>query len=213
MKRRLCVAIAMIGDPAVVLLDEPTTGLDPASKQSLWEVVNRYKRRCAMMLTTHSMEEAAALSSRAGILAKTFLAVGSVEELRRRWGDGYYIHLVLKSAPITTDQEMTSVKRWVSDTFRGASVEDRSFRGQVRFSVPTYRGVNTQPEGIAPVNSPGGVNRVFKTLEENKNNLGLEYYSVSQTTLDQAFLAIVGSAHVQEEGYGAKKKSWWRFSH
>lgn len=182
-KRKLSLGISLMGNPSVLLLDEPSSGLDAAAKRIMWKTLAGVQAGRGLVLTTHSMEEAAALSSRAGILAKTFLAVGSVEELRHRWGDGYYIHLVLKSAPTTTDQEMTNAKRWVGDTFPGASVEDRSFRGQVRFSVPTYRSVNTQSEGITPVNSPGGVNRVFKTLEENKNTLGLEYYSVSQTTL------------------------------
>lgn len=72
MKRRLCVAIALIGSPSVVLFgmpyldspgrrliaDEPTTGLDPASKHSLWDVILNYKPNAALLLTTHSMEEA-----------------------------------------------------------------------------------------------------------------------------------------------------------
>eukprot|EP00741_Cyanophora_paradoxa_P000096 tig00000057_g92.t1 len=60
MKRRLSVAIALMGNPDVVLLDEgglrcrPSTGLDPASRRSLWDVINEYKKSCAMLLTTHS---------------------------------------------------------------------------------------------------------------------------------------------------------------
>lgn len=56
MRRRLCVAVAFLGDPDVVLLDEPSTGLDPASRQRLWKTILRRKRDCCILLTTHSME-------------------------------------------------------------------------------------------------------------------------------------------------------------
>jgi ABC-type multidrug transport system ATPase subunit len=53
MKRRLCVAIALIGDPKIVLLDEPTTGLDPDARRRLWEVIKSYKKNTCILLTTH----------------------------------------------------------------------------------------------------------------------------------------------------------------
>ena len=61
MKRRLSVACSLIGDPKLVLLDEPSTGLDPASRRQLWNVINSQKKKCALLLTTHAMEEADAL--------------------------------------------------------------------------------------------------------------------------------------------------------
>jgi hypothetical protein len=64
MKRRLSVAIALVGDPSVVYLDEPSTGLDPASRQLLWNVIRAARRERAVVLTTHSMEEAEALCDR-----------------------------------------------------------------------------------------------------------------------------------------------------
>eukprot|EP01121_Diplochlamys_sp_Union-15-3_P000931 TRINITY_DN10786_c0_g1_i6.p1 TRINITY_DN10786_c0_g1~~TRINITY_DN10786_c0_g1_i6.p1 ORF type:complete len:784 (+),score=104.40 TRINITY_DN10786_c0_g1_i6:45-2354(+) len=67
MKRRLSVAIALIGNPKIVLLDEPSTGLDPASRRALWDVIINYKKQCALLLTTHSMEEAEALCDRLAI--------------------------------------------------------------------------------------------------------------------------------------------------
>ena len=67
MKRKLCVAIALIGDPEVVLLDEPSAGLDPVSRRNLWNVILRTMSNRAVILTTHSMEEAEALSTKMGI--------------------------------------------------------------------------------------------------------------------------------------------------
>lgn len=67
MKRRLSVAISLIGSPLVAYLDEPSTGLDPSSRRLLWDVIKKAKKRTAIVLTTHSMEEAEALCDRLGI--------------------------------------------------------------------------------------------------------------------------------------------------
>ena len=58
MKRRLSVAIALIGKPLVVYLDEPSTGLDPASRRTLWKAIKEAKKISAVLLTTHAMDEA-----------------------------------------------------------------------------------------------------------------------------------------------------------
>lgn len=67
MKRRLMVAIAFMGDPKVVYLDEPSTGLDPASRRQLWQVIKRKKQDRALILTSHSMQEVDMLCDRLGI--------------------------------------------------------------------------------------------------------------------------------------------------
>jgi len=235
-KRKLSLGIALMGNPTVLLLDEPSSGMDAAAKRTMWKTLASVQKGRSLVLTTHSMEEADALASRAGILAKKMLAVGTSDDLRKRWGDGYYIHLVLKSAPASTEAEMHSVKDWIQGRFRGAVVEQRSFHGQVRYSVPIWRGENEDGDDITPTAASqrggSGVNRIFKALEEAKEALGLEYYSVSQTTLgvffllllppphfvvhtnciiDQVFLTIAGSANIAEEGYDVKKKKWFKF--
>jgi ABC-type multidrug transport system ATPase subunit len=69
MKRRLSVACSLIGHPRIVLLDEPSTGLDPASRRQLWALINQRKKTCAMLLTTHAMEEADVLCDKIGIFS------------------------------------------------------------------------------------------------------------------------------------------------
>ncbi|KAF8399433.1 hypothetical protein HHK36_015298 [Tetracentron sinense] len=81
MKRRLSVAISLIGDPKVVYMDEPSTGLDPASRNNLWNVVKRAKQDRAIILTTHSMEEAEVLCDRLGIFVDGSLqCIGNPKE-------------------------------------------------------------------------------------------------------------------------------------
>ena len=69
MKRRLSIAIALIGDPAILFLDEPSTGLDPENRRQLWDILVECKGKRAVVLTTHSMEEADVLCSRIGIIS------------------------------------------------------------------------------------------------------------------------------------------------
>ena len=68
MKRRLSLAIAIVGEPKVVFLDEPTTGLDPRNRQQFWKIIGNIKKGKAVILTTHIMEEADHVSDRIGII-------------------------------------------------------------------------------------------------------------------------------------------------
>ncbi|KAF9170386.1 hypothetical protein BGX20_009038 [Mortierella sp. AD010] len=92
MKRKLSVALAFLGDPKVVLLDEPTTGMDIFSKKQIWQLMQDSKAGRAILLTTHSMEEADALSDRIAILSKGELqTLGSSLFLKNRFGVGYHL--------------------------------------------------------------------------------------------------------------------------
>lgn len=82
MQRRLSIAMALISDPQILFLDEPTLGLDVIARRELWTAIEKLKGKITIILTTHYMEEAEALSDRIGILAKGKLkAVGTVSEL------------------------------------------------------------------------------------------------------------------------------------
>ncbi|PQP94893.1 hypothetical protein Pyn_04462 [Prunus yedoensis var. nudiflora] len=98
-KRKLSVAIAMIGDPPIVILDEPSTGMDPIAKRFMWEVISRLSTRrgkTAVILTTHSMNEAQALCTRMGIMVGGRLrCIGSPQHLKTRFGN----HLELEVKP------------------------------------------------------------------------------------------------------------------
>merc|ERR1711885_48117 len=90
MKRRLSVANSLVGNPDVVYMDEPSTGLDPASKHQLWDVISASKAGKSMILTTHSMEEADVLCDRIAIMAGGELqCIGRSWQLKRRFGKGY----------------------------------------------------------------------------------------------------------------------------
>ncbi len=84
-QRRVSIAMALISEPQVLFLDEPTLGLDVIARHDLWEVIRLLKGRVTIVLTTHYMEEAESLSDRIGIMKSgRLLAVGTVEELNRQ---------------------------------------------------------------------------------------------------------------------------------
>lgn len=205
-KRKLSLGIALMGNPSVLILDEPSSGMDAASKRVMWRTLSAVSAGRSLVITTHSMEEADALADRAGIMAKRMLALGTADELRKKHGDAYHVHVVHKNAPFSTEAEMTAIKAFVRRTFTGATTEDRVFHGQMRFSVPNDRSIphkdhiTINEKGVSTT-SPGGISSLFSQLETAKEELGFEYYSVSQATLDQVFLNIVKRHNVLEENY------------
>ena len=85
-KHKLLVGIAMVAYPHALILDEPTTGLDPHSRREVWDLIRRYQHQgVTVLLTTHYMEEAESLSERVGIISQgQLIALGTVEELHAR---------------------------------------------------------------------------------------------------------------------------------
>jgi len=97
MKRRLSLAIAAIGSPKIILLDEPTTGLDPKVRGQVWRLIEKLKEGKSIILTTHSMEEADVLADRICVIVKGKLkCIGSSFYLKRMYGEGHRILINLK---------------------------------------------------------------------------------------------------------------------
>lgn len=99
-KRKLSVAMAMLGEPSLIFLDEPSTGMDPMARRFMWDVISDIvteREKCCLILTTHSMEECEALCSRVGIMVGGVLrCLGSCMRLRNRYGLGFQIELLLE---------------------------------------------------------------------------------------------------------------------
>ena len=96
MRRRLSIAMAVAGSPSVVFLDEPTTGLDPETRTQIWQTIKRVGRGRLVILSTHSMEEAEALSTRIGIMATgKMLCLGDPTHLKSKFGQGLRVRVVL----------------------------------------------------------------------------------------------------------------------
>src|SRR5690242_18793096 len=109
MKRRLSLGISIVGNPKIVFLDEPTTGLDPENKRQIWEILSNCKANKCMILTTHLMEEAEVLSDRIGIIVNGSLkCLGTQYKLKKIYGKGFKL-----------------VINFVSNAYRNGDIEKR----------------------------------------------------------------------------------------
>merc|ERR1719393_1022524 len=112
-KRKLSMAIAFMGAPPLIFLDEPSTGVDPAARRLMWNVISSVttaRRECTVVLTTHNMEEAEALCSRIGIMVGGRLrCIGSNQHLKARFGQGYQLELRI-GGPTAADAAETAQK-------------------------------------------------------------------------------------------------------
>ena len=172
------------------------------------------------------MEEADALATRAAIISQRVLAVGSTHFLREKYGHMYHVHLVLKTAPSSTEEEMKSVEEWVEQTFVGVKLDSYgSLHGQIKFSVPVADNEETSDADVTAIDciteakdnairpKKSVIRVLFCQLEASKETIGLRSYSVGATTLDEVFLNVVSANNVLEEGYAAalpsKRRRWF----
>ena len=131
MKRKLSVGNALIGGSKAVLLDEPTSGMDPASRRSLWELLQRQKAERVLVLTTHYMDEADVLADRIAVMAAGKLTCcGSTLFLKARFGLGYSLTMVRASSS-SSEELAAAVHRHVA----GAAVLSEA-GGELSFRLP-----------------------------------------------------------------------------
>lgn len=187
-KRKLSLGIALVGNPSVLLLDEPSSGMDAVSKRVMWRTLSAITPGRSLLLTTHSMEEADALASRAGIIAGRMLAQGTVSELQASYGNAHFIQLVHKDAPLTSGADMERTEQWILREFRDATFDGLNSHGQVRFEVPLKKSGGER-----------SLADIFTMLESAKVLLGVEHYTVATATLDQIFSNVMNRYHVEEE--------------
>ena len=100
-KRKLSVAIALICNPPIILLDEPSTGMDPEARRFMWKVIHRMslnKKKSTIIMTTHSMEEAETLCKRIAIMVDgQFKCLATSDEIKEKYGYGFEINLQINN--------------------------------------------------------------------------------------------------------------------
>ncbi|XP_045684814.1 ATP-binding cassette sub-family A member 13 [Phyllostomus hastatus] len=169
-KRKLSTALALLGKPDLLLLDEPSSGMDPCSKRLLWEAVGtEVLEGCAVVLTSHSMEECEALCTRLAIMVDgRFRCLGSPQHLRHRFGDGYTVRVWVceEGGP------HAAVSACLQRHFPGAQFKGRRLN-LLEYHVPRAR---------------AGLAALFRVLESSRAALRIERYAISQATLEQVFI-------------------------
>ncbi|MGC1206630.1 MAG: ATP-binding cassette domain-containing protein, partial [Ornithinimicrobium sp.] len=169
MKRRLDLALALVHDPSVLFLDEPTTGLDPVSRSAVWEEVRRLNSDLGMtvFLTTQYLEEADALAERVGIISHgKIVAEGSPEELKRSVGRDLVV--------VTIDGDVEAARHTVEQV---SGVEGVDVVGQVVTAKVSNGASSLSPIAVA--------------LAEN-GAVDVTELSLRRPTLDDVFLSVTG---------------------
>ncbi|XP_075068753.1 ATP-binding cassette sub-family A member 13-like [Mixophyes fleayi] len=179
-KRKLSAAIALIGRPQILLLDEPSSGMDPCSKRQLWKAIkNEVYEGCAAVLTSHSMEECEALCTRLAIMVNgSFKCIGSPQHIKNRFGDGYSVIVQLNKDSVSAYAVSDSFKHH----FPGACL-----KGQ-HLSTLEYH-VAQQADCLGDL---------FYVLDTMKKEHLIESYSITQTSLEQVFIQFAAQ---QEEHF------------
>ena len=170
MRRRMCIALSGVGNPDIILMDEPTTGLDPISRSQVWKLIQRIKQGKVVVLTTHSMEEADALSDRIAILAGGEVKCqGTSLALKNTYGSGYRVSLVT----LKPDR----VRKILDSNYPAVTVTDQSADSILV----------TVPRGHLPT-----LQSLFTSLEEGDLAALVSDWGVSNTTLEDVFMTVTG---------------------
>uniref|UniRef100_A0A672IQE2 ABC transporter domain-containing protein n=1 Tax=Salarias fasciatus TaxID=181472 RepID=A0A672IQE2_SALFA len=170
MKRKLSIGIALIGDSKVVMLDEPTSGMDPSARRATWDLLQGEKRGRTILLTTHFMDEADLLGDRIAIMAGGELqCCGSPLFLKNKYGQ--IVSLSLKDALCNVSEISRLVHLYVPNaTLESSAGAELSY--------------------ILPKESTSKFELLFAELEMNRDELGIASYGASVTTMEEVFLRV-----------------------
>ncbi|XP_033219403.1 phospholipid-transporting ATPase ABCA1-like isoform X2 [Belonocnema kinseyi] len=171
-QRRLSIAIALIGNPNLVLLDEPTTGVDPVARKSLWNVIKSCQLAGqSIIFTSHSMEECEALCNRLAIMVKgELVCIGPSQQLKKRYGAGYEINLKLN--PKRSNADVENIKKDMHEALE-CQLRDE------HVDFLSYHVINAKTKWKTMYG-------VMKHLKENY--ICIEDFSIFSATLEQLFL-------------------------
>ncbi|XP_059170705.1 ATP-binding cassette sub-family A member 2-like [Physella acuta] len=173
-KRKLSIAIAVMGNPKFLLLDEPTTGMDIVAKRAVWDLLKTMRSLgSTQILTSHSMEECETLCTRLTIMSKgRLLCLGSPQHLKTKYAQGFTITVHLKPESGFTVDDVIKHLKGIFPQAEVFSQMDLYLHLQV-------------PAGIVPLSA------LFDKMETAKKDLDLEHYTIQQTTLEQVFLMFM----------------------
>lgn len=170
-KRKLSLGISLIGNPGILILDEPTSAMDPVARRHTWEVIHQLKKERSILLTTHSMEECESLCDRIGIMKRGKIrCLGSIQHLKSRFGGGCEIQMQVKDNMV---QKSVDFIRKDEILCRG-EVKD-AFENNISLYFAR----------------PPPLSELFGAVERNKESLGILFYNIGHCSIEQVFFHII----------------------
>ncbi|XP_065344398.1 phospholipid-transporting ATPase ABCA3-like [Cloeon dipterum] len=173
MKRKLQLAIALVGGSKVVMLDEPTSGLAPEARREIWDLLLRFRENKTILLSTHFMEEADVLGDTIVIMSR-----GRIECCGSTMCTGYRLSLLT-----TNNCDESSLQNAVKQVLPEAIVENST--------QDTTNSAKTGPiTFILPTEKVDQFSKLFDVLETSKDDLGISSIGVSVTSMEEVFLKV-----------------------
>ncbi|XP_063706472.1 ATP-binding cassette sub-family A member 17-like [Culicoides brevitarsis] len=171
-KRKLSVALTLIGNTAIVILDEPTTGIDPAARKQLWNVINQAREsQKTILLTSQMMEECETLCTNLSVLHKGNLkCMGTKEYLKEKYLNGFILELKLKSMPEGSSN--VKAKEYFFKLFEDAELKEEYLKSLIYF-IPSEN---------------HKLHEIFEAVAMSKEFLLIEDFAVKDATLEQIFM-------------------------
>jgi ABC-type multidrug transport system ATPase subunit len=187
--RRLSLATSLIAKPKVLYLDEPSTGLDPETRQGFWEIVSALRPGRCIVLTTHSMEEADALCSRIGIMTNGALrCIGTPLHLKNKFGAGYQLTLTLAADGSSISERRAKVHKLVETEVTKDAVPVETFKDERVLEYIFSGSASTQ------------VSKIFTLMQDPRlKQLNVAEWSVAQASLNDVFVRIVKESEAEAE--------------
>ena len=213
MRRRLSLGVSLIGEPPIVFLDEPTTGLDPKNKREIWDILSHCKENRCMILTTHLMDEAETLCDRIGIILKGKIrCLGSQYKLKNNYGKGFKLCINLK--PFTVESKFNNnveedllLENKIKDNKIGFFFDKDKIKEQNRINETRISKISgflneifTKNCKLVEKHRSAAIYEIgtdvfnpeilFQRLEERKEELEITNWAISQVDLEDIFIKL-----------------------
>ncbi|KAI6229042.1 ATP-binding cassette sub-family A member 1 [Aphelenchoides fujianensis] len=193
MKRKLCIGIALIGGSKLVILDEPTAGIDAHARRGIWSLLIKHKENRTIILSTHHMDEADILSDRIAIISEGQLkTAGSSMFLKKRFGSGFSLSLVKMPTIVSSERRQS-----IQSTMGSSNVEtvrdkvDAFLEQNGCKEIKLVEDSGVELEYLLPLQlPPSRLTEFFEKLEDEKERLGIESYGFSAPSLQKIFLIV-----------------------
>ncbi|KAI8616095.1 P-loop containing nucleoside triphosphate hydrolase protein [Chytriomyces sp. MP71] len=208
-KRKLSVAMAMVGDPKILVLDEPTAGMDPVSRRALWSILSKSKKGRVTLLTTHQMDEADLVADRKAILSQGRIrCLGTSIYLKHRFNVGYKLDISYRVAASSDLHILSLVNKYIPEATVTSTPDGSVPVNTVPIATNGEKFVTFSLPPATSANFP----RLFATLDKQVSGGAVLFYGISAPSLEEVFLKSEGGSLGVSEEVRVAEDYWTRVS-